>query len=493
MIPARRVIIQAQSAPAPPAAGTEANVGKQQQSADAAAAASSCPFLAAMSPPPTAAVPWYQRLMQFKEPPKFQGSLLASHDIVQTPAQMGFPALVVPGTAEMVKEVLNKEGDLSTVANFFVLANLLGPENIGFIPAPRHKYYRNLLAPAFSVDAVNGMVPDVTAVVTQSLERWADSPGPVQAYDGFKRMTFEVITNIMLGKAYSESKVDHLHKVYGEFSAGIGAWPFIDLPFTRYGKAVAARRFLLEENLGAVAAGRAKVAAGEAAPGVLGTLLAAVDDEGNGLTDTWLAENLLGLLFAGHDTTSSTLTGLLFNLHQHPHVMERIREEQRALAQKHGGEVTPQLLKSMKYADAVVREQLRHSPIADSLYRSAARDFEMGGHKVEAGTMIYLPLHHLTNQDPRWQGATGDMDPTRFNPDRWLTPAPAGVSTTDFAFGHGPRFCLGYHLAMCEAKVFLAVLARGYSFTLTNPGAKWTQLIGKIPEDGLPTIVTRVA
>lgn len=57
----------------------------------------------------------------------------------------------------------------------------------------------------------------------------------------------------------------------------------------------------------------------------------------------------------GHDTTSTTLTNLMWSLHEHPEVVEKVREEQAALTKQHSAGVSPQLLKGMKYGEAVIK------------------------------------------------------------------------------------------------------------------------------------------
>jgi cytochrome P450 len=62
---------------------------------------------------------------------------------------------------------------------------------------PGHREFRNLLAPAFTYEAINGrFLPEIAAIVGRTLERWEGAGAPVKAYDAFKRMTFEIIMNV---------------------------------------------------------------------------------------------------------------------------------------------------------------------------------------------------------------------------------------------------------------------------------------------------------
>jgi cytochrome P450 len=73
------------------------------------------------------------------------------------------------------------------------------------------------------------------------------------------------------------------------------------------------------------------------------------------LTDGQICDNILLMLFAGHDTSSSTLTHCLNNLQDHPAAMQQLRAEQAAVVAKHGQLLTAAALKDMRYAEAVIR------------------------------------------------------------------------------------------------------------------------------------------
>lgn len=80
------------------------------------------------------------------------------------------------------------------------------------------------------------------------------------------------------------------------------------------------------------------------------------------LTGNQITDNVLLLLLAGHDTSSTTLTKCFSNLQDHPAVMEKLRAEQKVLVAKHGEGITPAVLRDMTYADAVIRWALGVGP-----------------------------------------------------------------------------------------------------------------------------------
>jgi cytochrome P450 len=128
--------------------------------------------------------------------------------------------------------------------------------------------------------------------------------------------------------------------------------------------------------------------------------------------------------------------------------------------------------------------------IVAAISRRTAQDYAVGGYVIPAGSMVQLPLTDMAKQDPRWAGAAGDLDPNTFNPDRMLTKEGAKPGWS-IPFGHGPRFCVGYTLAMAEVKVFLALFCRSYSFT-ADTNTTWSEAVGKVPANGLPMTITRL-
>ena len=85
--------------------------------------------------------------------------------------------------------------------------------------------------------------------------------------------------------------------------------------------------------------------------------------------------------------------------------------------------------------------------------------------QLKAGTNTFVALNHLQGTDPRWAGIVGEASPALFYPERFLAPEGAAPGA-QLVFGGGKRYCLGASLAMAEAKVLLAVVARSLAFNV---------------------------
>ncbi|THW59419.1 cytochrome P450 [Aureobasidium pullulans] len=181
--------------------------------------------------------------------------------------------------------------------------------------------------------------------------------------------------------------------------------------------------------------------------------------------------NIKTFIFAGHDTSSSTICYAHYQLSQNPEALARLRQECEEIF---GSDVTktgdmikedPYLLNKMKYGDAVVRETLRlHSPA--SAIRSGSKDFfiidpDTGESYPTDGFMLHAHSPgHLLNPKV-WQ------EPMSFRPERWLTEQapPIGADRDAFvAFSKGIRNCIGQELALLEVRMVLAMTVRQFDF-----------------------------
>ncbi|KAG9018780.1 hypothetical protein FRB90_009784 [Tulasnella sp. 427] len=197
---------------------------------------------------------------------------------------------------------------------------------------------------------------------------------------------------------------------------------------------------------------------------------------------------IMTMLIAGHETTATSLTWLLYDLSQpqNKHIQTKLREE---LLTLETDRPTAEALNSLPYLDAVVRENLRLNSVVDSTIRCAGKDdsipvstpytdkngVERTEIQIAAGEQIYVPLS-LVNRDRAIWGEDADA----FNPNRWLEgkdshPRSAeipGVFSSVMTFLGGPRSCIGYRFALMEMKALIFALIRDISYDLPDPAPK---------------------
>ncbi len=184
--------------------------------------------------------------------------------------------------------------------------------------------------------------------------------------------------------------------------------------------------------------------------------------------DAELRDQLVTLLFAGHETTASAIAWTLFWLHSDTAVL---------------GDVLAEL--DGPLLDAAIHEALRLSPPATLAgNRMPTVDTEFNGEPVAAGTVL-TPCVYAAHHDPDRFPRPGRFDPTRFLGKR-LPPAEY------FPFGGGIRHCLGRELALLEIRMIVAALLRRTRLRFLNPRAGRPQLRGAAmaPHHSLQVAVT---
>ncbi|HEX8438963.1 cytochrome P450 [Archangium sp.] len=267
--------------------------------------------------------------------------------------------------------------------------------------------------------------------------------GPFSLLSHTQGLALDIIFRIM---GIERSELDAWNRHYREFI--LGAIPLkIDLPFSPARRARQGRLWLDARFSRLIAAARGK----PEMPGTLSALLAAKDEEGRPLGDPDLVQNLRLLALAGHETSASVMAWLGIVLAQRPDLWEQLRDEAVAAP---GLPRSPEELKRHPFAEALFREVLRMYPPVSVTARQATEELELHGKRVPKGTMITVPIG-VYGYDPALY-----PEPERFDPSRWMGRRlpPSALETA--AFGGGPHFCLGYHLAWVEVVQFATAFAR---------------------------------
>jgi cytochrome P450 len=182
---------------------------------------------------------------------------------------------------------------------------------------------------------------------------------------------------------------------------------------------------------------------------ILSLLMQARDEDGQPMTDRELRDELVTLLLAGHETTSTSVAWAVERLVRHPAKLRRLQEEIES-----GGE---------EYMTAVVNETLRVRPVVPIVVRLLKEELQVGSYTLPAGTRV-VPSIYLTNRNPRvYEGAE------EFRPERFLKDGPETFSW--IPFGGGIRRCIGASFAQLEMGLILRTILSELEPSL--PGRRW--------------------
>ncbi|HEY6232916.1 MAG TPA: cytochrome P450 [Pyrinomonadaceae bacterium] len=218
---------------------------------------------------------------------------------------------------------------------------------------------------------------------------------------------------------------------------------------------------------------------------LLSMLLAAHDEDGSQMTDRQLRDEVMTLFLAGHETTALTLSWAWYLLAQNPEAEKKFHDElDEVLA---GRTPTVADLPRLKYTEMIAKESMRLYPPAFGVGREAIDDCEIGGHRVRAGSQLFM-FQWAVQRDPRYFD-----EPARFYPERWTEEfGNALPKYAYFPFGGGPRVCIGSYFAMMEVVMLLATIGRKFHLTLVPDHAvSLMPAMSLRPADGIKVSIER--
>ncbi|QDU77500.1 Pentalenene oxygenase [Bremerella volcania] len=200
---------------------------------------------------------------------------------------------------------------------------------------------------------------------------------------------------------------------------------------------------------------------GERSTDLISRLLAARDEEtGEPMSDQEIAEEALGMIIGGHETSSSALAWVWCELDQHPDVRDQLHQEIDEVIGT--GPLQLEHIPQLVYTRMVIEEAIRLHPPFWFENRNVAADVELGGVQISKGSVVVFSRYSLHRHPGFWDA------PEEFNPGRFR-PGSEENKRSVYAyipFGGGPRICIGVHFAMMELVVVLAVLARQFKVVL---------------------------
>jgi cytochrome P450 len=226
-------------------------------------------------------------------------------------------------------------------------------------------------------------------------------------------------------------------------------------------------------------------ATGERGQDILSLLLDAEDEDGDRLNDGQIRDEVMTLLFAGHDTTTSTVSFMFYELARHPEIVARLLAEQdRELP---GGVPTrTQLLSGeLTELEMVLEETLRKYPPAWVGPRRSIEPFEFEGQAVPGRTFINYcswASHHLPEVFPQ---------PQEFRPERFTADARAALPKGAYVpFGGGSRTCIGMRFGQLEVRTIATLILSRCALSLPDDFELTIRQMPTIsPKAGLPVRV----
>jgi ent-kaurenoic acid hydroxylase len=353
---------------------------------------------------------------------------------------------------------------------------IMGRLSLVAVHGPAHARLRKFVLDAISrPDALRRIALHVQPSMLASFQSWANH-GKINTYEAIKKMNFEIIGKLFVSFEPGPL-LDTMKELFAGVLKGVRAHP-LNFPGTTYYHATQcwkklAAMFMLEVEK------RKKLAQnGEKTTNdLLDGLMQIKDEEGNKLSDQEVLDNIVGLVTGGYESTTLASMWAIYYLSKFPHVLDKLREENRALSKNKAGDfITSEDVSKLGYTKKVVEEVVRLANVSVFVSRLVTNEVEYKGYVIPKNWKVIVWQRYLHTNPENFE------DPFCFNPDRWNQPARPG---TFLPFGAGLRLCPGQMVAQLQLALFLHHLCVGYKWELVNPNAEMIYLPHQKPVDGV--------
>ncbi|GLZ02453.1 cytochrome P450 [Actinoplanes sp. NBRC 103695] len=348
----------------------------------------------------------------------------------------------------------------------------LVPHSVFTAEGERWSRLRKVVTQSLRASYLQQYFATITTATERLLRGWhgfAASGAPIDVLDQMTRYTLDVVAELSLGHDLNslEDRGDGLHRRLPMLMSALTRRLLTPIPYWRYVKLPQDRRLdATVRELRAVVRtnfdrARARMNAGGEPSNFLEALVIPLADEPS-ITDDEVFGNVLTMLLAGEDTTSSSAAWALHFLAEYPEVHARVRAEADEVLgdRRLPGDVAT--VGRLSYAEAVVKEALRLKPVVPFLSFHPIRSVMLTGgdgrelHLDDDTEVMLLPSYGARRDVERFP------EPDEFRPQRWLEGRLPAEALPFAPFGGGPRFCPGRNLAMIEAAMVTSAVARTF-------------------------------
>lgn len=343
-----------------------------------------------------------------------------------------------------------------------------------------HKFHRRMLQQAFKKPALASYLAGMNPRIDAGIQQWPQKQS-FHFFEEIKSLLLGVGAETFFGLEMGD-EAERVNKAFvAEVDASLAVMRLM-IPGTTWYRGIKGRRYL--EQFMAKLIPERRAGNGE---DFFSQLCRAADEESDvTLTDQDIINHMIFLLFAAHDTTTSTLSSIIYALAKHPEWQQALREEMQALGKD---TLDYDDLDKLEKTTWVFKEALRMYPPLTLIPRRTTEEVEWKSYRIPANTMVSLIPLHTHYMEEYWSNPTV-FDPVRFSPARaedkkhfyqWIP------------FGGGHHKCIGLNFAELQSKTFLFQFLRRYQVSVAKGYEMEYQLVPlAVPKDGLPVTITPV-
>lgn len=391
----------------------------------------------------------------------------------------GYPTFIV-GDPEMARAVLMDPGkDYSSRMGWHFAIGELFARGLMLRDFDEHRLHRRIMQVAFRSDAMRTYLEMMNPLIARGLDAWAGA-GELRFYPAIKQLTLDLAAEVFLGTQLGD-EATQLNRAFVDAVQASIAIVKRPVPPLSYWRGMRGRA-LLEEFFAARIAARREGSGSD----MFTQFCQAKTESGERFSDRDIVDHMIFLLMAAHDTTTSSISTMMWYLAQFPEWQERVRQEVGAV----GSALAYDDRDRLPQAEWVFREALRMQPPVPFIGRRSVREVPLGDVTLPANAALSvcsLVTHFLPEL---WS------DPQRFDPERFSPERAEDKKRTHayYPFGGGAHMCLGMHFAHLQVKAFVLQFLQRYRVSLASQRpVKMRSIPIPKPKNGLPLRLERIA
>jgi cytochrome P450 len=356
-------------------------------------------------------------------------------------------------------KALDAPGDINGI-----LKPVLGEQSMIVISGEKHKRQRQLLMPPFHGERMRNYGQQICDITQDVASKWKVDR-PFVARTAMQEITMRVILQVVFGlnegprlQQLSPLLASIIDMTGSPVRSSILFLPWLQQdwgPWSPWGRMKQQRQKIHELMDGEIEERKQQPNADRT--DILSLMMAARDENGEPMTNEELRDELMTLLFAGHETTATALAWAFYWIHSLPSVRQKLLQELDSL----GENPDPMEISRLPYLSAVCQETLRIYPVGMLTFPRVVREpVELMGHQLEPGTVVFGSIYLTHRREDLYP------EPLQFKPERFLE---RQFSPYEYLpFGGGSRRCIGLALAQLEMKLAIATILRDFDLTLAE-------------------------
>ncbi len=336
------------------------------------------------------------------------------------------------------------------------LARMFSPDFYFMADFDEYMRQRQIVVPRFQRRHLEGYLDLMESQAADFIDRLGDK-GEIDLVQDLGPLSMRIAACAFLGAGFGEQIgldfFDHFRKFTGGIDPVTPGW----LPLPHLVKSQRSRDWLRAALTSLIRRRRENPV--EPAD-FLQDLVTAQYANGTAVPDHVVLNIVLGLTWAGHETTAGHLAWALIDLLRHPDELEKARAEQRTILPR-GGRLDMKLLHQLEHLNRALHETERLHPVVSATMREVTREIELDGFVIPPGSGVLL-ASAVTHRLPQVF-----EEPDSYHPDRYVH-SPDSMRQL-IGFGGGLHRCLGLHFAYLEMKVVVTRLLQTFDLELLDP------------------------